>query len=136
MPKKVPRTRANGSMTEGAFRSFIKSGLRRMSVRWKPKNDVKKEARHNEKLPNNKGRLVFHSKCNECGGIVPETTVTVDHIIPIIDPEVGFTNWDDVISALFCEVEGLQVLCVPCHTDKTKREKAIATERRRSERAA
>jgi len=134
LTKRVERTRAGNSMTEGAFRSFIKSGLRRMSTRWKPKYDVKKAARHTKKLPNIKGRLVFHSKCNDCGDIVPETTATVDHISPIINPEIGFTNWDDVIYALFCEAEGLQVLCSPCHTQKTKKEKAIDTERRRQER--
>lgn len=136
MRKKVPRTRAGGSMTEGAFRSFIKSGLRRMSTRWKPKYDVKKAARHYEKLPNLKGRMVFHSECNMCQDIVPETTATVDHITPIINPHVGFTNWDDVIYALFCEADGLQVLCKPCHDSKTKEEKAIDTERRRQERTA
>ena len=122
-------------MTEGAYRSFIKSGLRRMSTRWKPKYDVKKEARHHKKLPNDKGRLVFHSLCNGCGHVVPETTATVDHIKPIIDPNIGFTNWNDVIQALFCEAEGLQVLCKPCHDNKTKKEKAIDTERRRKERS-
>jgi len=133
--KRVPRTRAGGSMTEGAFRSFIKSGLRRMSTRWKPKYLCKTAARHHEKLPNETGRFVFHSKCNDCKKVVPETTATVDHIQPIINPEVGFTNWDDVIMALFCEVDDLQVLCTSCHTAKTKKEKAIDTERRRNERS-
>ena len=132
--KLVERTRAGKSMTEGGFRSFIKSGLRRMSTRWKPKYDVKKEARHSVKIPNEKGRLVFHSLCNGCGEIVPETTATVDHINPIINPYIGFTNWDDVIQALFCEEEGLQVLCRPCHDAKTREEKSIDTERRRKER--
>ncbi len=132
----VPRTRAGGSMTEGARRSFIKSGLRRMSTRWKPKYDVKKQSRHKEKLPNDKGRLVFHSLCARCGETVPETTATVDHRIPIIDPAIGFTDWDDVINRLFCESDNLQVLCKPCHDTKTKEEKAIDTERRRRERAS
>ncbi len=93
MPKQlVERTRAGGSMTEGAFRSFIKSGLRRMSTRWKPKYDVKKKARHKVKLPNEKDRLVFHSLCNDCSNLVPETTATVDHIKPIINTHIGFTN--------------------------------------------
>jgi len=123
-------------MTEGGFNSFIKSGLRQMSTRWKPKYDVKKQARHHTKLSNGKGRLVFHSLCNSCQELVPETTSSVDHIHPIINPNVGFTNWDDVIYAMFCEAEGLQVLCKPCHDAKTKKEKAIDTERRRQERAS
>ena len=134
--RRVPRNRAGGSMTEGGFRSFIKSGLRRMSTRWKPKYDVKKAARHKEKLLNNNGRLVFHSHCARCGDIVPETTATVDHRLPIIDPSIGFTDWDDVINRLFCESDNLQVLCKPCHDNKTKEEKKIDTERRRRERSS
>ena len=135
MTKRVARTRANGTMTEGAYRSFIKSGLRRMSTRWAPKYKCKKDARHPVKLPNDKGRLVFHSLCNGCGEIRPETESTVDHIVPIINPDVGFTTWDDVIERLFCEVNNLQVLCTPCHTEKTKGEKKRDTERRRKERS-
>ncbi len=122
-------------MTEGGYRSFIKSGLRQKSRNWKPKYDVKSAARHPVKLLNKRGRLVFHSTCNSCGDVVPETTATVDHIKPIINPAIGFVTWDDVIYNMFCEADNLQVLCKPCHDKKTKEEKAIGTERKRQERA-
>lgn len=56
--------------------------------------------------------------------------VHVDHIRPIIDPEVGFTTWDDLIARMFCEGDNLQLLCNDCHTTKTNEEKAIAKARR------
>jgi len=56
----------------------------------------------------------------------------VDHIIPIIDPELGFLNWDDTIAKMFCEANGLQVLCKTCHDDKTNIEKGIANARRKA----
>ncbi len=130
MRKKVPRTRCNGTWTEGQYRSFIKSGLRRMSQRWGPKYVCKKEARHPVKLANERGRLVFHSKCAGCGNIYPETTCAVDHIKPVINPEEGFTTWDSVIANLFCETDNLQVLCKECHDTKTREEKEIDKQRR------
>jgi hypothetical protein len=59
--------------------------------------------------------------------------VFVDHILPIIDPEVGFTSWDDFINRLFCEREGLQCICGDCHDKKTTNERAAASDRRRKE---
>lgn len=131
MPKRVPKTRASGTMTEAAYRGFIRSLLRKGTMKWRPKNEVKKEARHHEKLPGKTSRLVFHSVCASCGGLFPETETVVDHIKPVVDPEVGFEGWDRFIETLFCEKDNLQVLCKGCHDEKTTSEKAIANERRR-----
>lgn len=130
MAGRVPKTRAHGTMTEAGFRGFIRSMLRKGSMRWRPKSVVKQAARHPEKLPGKTARLVFHSTCACCGNLVPETDTAVDHIKPVVDPEVGFTNWDDFINNLYCEAEGLQVLCTPCHLEKTNAEKAIAKKRK------
>ena len=118
--------------TEARFNSFVKSALRGASRKWKPKNDVLRKARVS--------RGVY--KCAGCGQEVPKTSVVngkkvnnanVDHIDPIIDPAVGFTTWDDFVERLFCEEEGLQLLCYECHEKKTNEEKAVAAERRRNE---
>ena len=82
--------------------------------------------------------------CAECDQEVPATIVDensgkrvknalVDHIDPIIDPEVGFTTWDETIERMFCEEDGLQVLCYKCHEIKTNQERAQAKERRQKE---
>ncbi len=117
-----PKTRNGGKWTEGQFNSFIKSGLRRMSMRWGVKSDVKKAARLPTKRRNKKGRLVFFSNCNLCGSTFPDSLGAVDHIDPVV-PVTGFTNWDDVIQRLFCEADGLQVVCPDCHKAKTEEEK-------------
>lgn len=131
---RVPKTRCSGTMTESGYQSFIRSMLRRGSMRWKPKYDCKREARHHTKLPGKTARLVFHSKCAGCGKLYPETETAVDHIKPIVDPDIGFTNWDDFIHLLFCETDNLQVLCTKCHHEKTQAEKEVTTERKRRER--
>ena len=136
MPKKpVEKPRNDGQWTEARYRSFIISTLRRSSSRWGPRNSAKRAARHHEKLPSpTTGRPVFHSKCAGCGGLFPETTTSVDHIAPVIDPNTGFKSWDEYIERMYCEGEGFQVLCDECHTKKTTEERAIATERKRRER--
>lgn len=130
MPTTI-KTRNGETWTEARYRSFIVSALRKLTTRWGPKNACKRDARHHEKLLNSRGRLVFHSKCNNCGVLVPEVDASVDHIEPVIDPEVGFTSWDEYIERLLCEKEGFQVLCKPCHDHKTKQEREVAKERKR-----
>ncbi len=132
MPGK--KTHNGGVWTPARFNSFITSTLRRATARWGPKNEAKKYARHVCKLPNEKGRLVFHSVCQHCASIIPETTSKVDHIDPVVDPAIGFTTWDDKIERMFCEVEGFQVLCPCCHDEKTASERKVSTERKRRER--
>lgn len=127
-----PKTRCNGEWTEARFNSFIKSLLRQGSKRWAPISSVMKEARVERGF----------YRCASCGEDVPKTykdgtkrvqNVFVDHIDPIIDPAVGFTTWDECIERMFCEKEGLQVLCKKCHDIKTQDERAIASERKRKE---
>ena len=134
--KKPIKTRNTGTWTESRFNSFITSTLRRATARWGPKNEAKKQARYHEKKLNVNGRLVFHSICDGCGTVIPETTSKVDHIQPVVDPAKGFESWDVKIERMFCEVDGFQVLCIPCHDKKTKEERQIATERKRREREA
>lgn len=107
-------------------------------MKWGPKNAVKSEART---------RRGFYL-CNGCKQEVPATlppkpgnkrrinNAVVDHIEPIINPYVGFTTWDNVIERMFCEKEGLQLLCHACHSEKTKAETEIAKQRRANEKAS
>lgn len=128
-------TRNNGTWTEAKFRSFIVSTLRTATRRWGPKNSVKKKAwvergvywcagykKRKHKVPvtlppkpGNKRRI---------------NNVLVDHIDPVVDPSVGFTTWDEYIERMFCEENGLQVLCDECHTRKTNEERVQRNSRK------
>lgn len=124
-----PKTRNNGQWTEARFRNFIRSQLRAATMRWGPIADCLKAARVS------RGEYL----CAGCGQTVPATikingrrakNVHVDHISPIIDPDVGFTTYDNLIERMFCEADNLQVLCTDCHTIKTDKENARAKARR------
>lgn len=96
-------------------RKFIINGLRALSNKWRPKYEVKKAARVR--------RGVYL-----CAGYkrapheVRAKEIEVDHIDPVIDPDKGFTDWNDYIARLFVEEDKLQVLCKECHKKKTNDE--------------
>lgn len=112
--------------TEGRIKSFIVSVLRAGSRRWPPKYETLNDAFTETKINKNTGRLAKHYKCNKCKKEFTSSNVEVDHIKPV-SSLTGFTTWDDYIKALFCSKENLQVLCKPCHKEKTKKERKKCT---------
>lgn len=124
-----PKTRCSQTWTEAKYTNFIKNILRQGSRKWAPIHQAMKKA--------NTSRGLY--LCNGCNKKVPLTTkvgpkrhknIFVDHIEPIVNPDKGFTTWDDFIEGLFCELENLQVLCKSCHDIKTKEENDRAKLRR------
>lgn len=116
--KKVPKTRNNNQWTEARFNSFIKSLLRKGTMRWGPINSTKKAAWVE------RGKYL----CAGCNQVVPLTVdkkknVFVDHKEPVVDPEEGFVSWDVYIERMFCEESNLQVLCKDCHDRKSAEER-------------
>ena len=113
---KVPRTRNNNTLTEAAFWGFIRSTLRNASRWWKPIAQCKA---HSERAYKGTKKLQkWEYQCNHCKDWFMEKEIQVDHII-----ECGtLTCSEDVpgfIERLFCEKEGFQTLCKPCHQIKT-----------------
>ena len=117
---RVERPRNAGTMTESAFWSFIRSTLRQKSRWWKPITQCKLNSRRVYKGPNK--RQKFEYQCNECKNWYPEKSINVDHIIPAGTLKTA-TDLPGFVERLFCEIDGLQVLCQGCHDIKTKQEK-------------
>ena len=116
----VPKTRCDGTMSEAAFWSFIRSALRQKSRWWKPISICKLNARRLYKGVNK--RQKYEYACKKCKGWFPEKKINVDHIIP-----AGSLNCAQdlplFVERLFCEQDNLQVLCETCHNKKTLKEK-------------
>jgi len=124
-----PKTRNGNTWTEARFRSFIRSQLRAATMRWGPIALCLKDSRRS------RGFYL----CAGCQKEVPATiksggrrvkNVHVDHIEPIVDPAVGFVDYNTLVERMFSERDNLQVLCNDCHTIKTNLEKAMAKIRR------
>lgn len=115
------KTRNNNEWTEARFVSFIKSALRSASQRWPPRYRVLHAAFVGKRTNPASGRLASFYKCNTCLQEYVVKDVQVNHIVPVV-PTTGFISWDDTINRLFCEADGLEVLCIPCHKKITQQE--------------
>lgn len=103
-------------------------------MKWGPKNSCIKRARI---------RRGWY-RCEGCNEEVPASlpppegkkrrikNIVADHIVPIVDPKVGFVSWDEWISRAFVELDGYQALCHKCHTEKSNEERRIAALRRKN----
>lgn len=117
---KTEKPRNAGTMTESAFWSFIRSGLRQKSRWWKPITQCKLKAKRPYKGPNK--RQKFEYQCNSCKKWFAEKNINVDHIIPAGTLTCA-NDLPGFVERLFCEVDNLQVLCSGCHNIKTKKER-------------
>ena len=113
----------DGEWTEARFRAFVISALRAHMKRFPPKWKALKAAMVGKKVNKRSGRLAEHYLCASCGGFFVARDVQVDHIDPVVSPEEGFQDWWTYMNRLYCEAENLQVLCKPCHKDKTNAER-------------
>lgn len=66
--------------------------------------------------------------CAGCSAVIDKKECAVDHISPVVDPQCGFSGWDEYAKRLFCPRSGLQTLCKICHSAKSKTENAIRRE--------
>lgn len=63
-------------------------------------------------------------KCESCSGAFGPKEINRDHIEPVI-AVTGWTNWQDYINRLFVKSDGIQILCITCHSSKTAVENQI-----------
>lgn len=89
--------------------AFVKNTLRRASYRWPPRNMAAAAARVSRGL----------YRCGKCGTLVTNKDKKLDHISPVVDPQVGFVNWDVYAKRLFSSLDNFMVMCNDCHTSKT-----------------
>ena len=112
---RVPRTRNNNSMTEAAFFQWLRQILRRASMYWKPISQVRKEAQVPYKGSNKRRRYSYI--CSKCLKEFPMSGIKVHHKIEC-EGLSSFADLSSFAEKLFCEKDGLEVLCSKCH-DKT-----------------
>ena len=122
----------NGAWTLGRFNSFITSTLRAGARRWQPKYETLNAAKTEKKINEKTGRLAQHFRCEVCQQEFTAKDMEVDHILPAVDPSVGFTTWDEFINRLFCEQDNLQAICTGCHKIKSSTERKIRNANKQS----
>ena len=109
--------------TKAQVQAFAVSSLRAGFRRFPPKWEVIAEGKMGKKVNKYTGRMAEHYLCVSCGGLFIARDVQVDHIDPVVDPVVGFESLDTFSERLHCPKPNMQLLCKPCHKDKTNRER-------------
>ena len=121
MAQRKPRPYGNGRYTEAGFWNFVRSGLRQKYNKWGPKYDVLKEARQASRAK----RYKWKYRCAICQELHPNKNVQVDHIVPCGSLR-SFSDLPGFVKRLFCEKEGLRVLCKQCHNKVTQEQRKNA----------
>lgn len=119
MPRRIiSKHRSGNEWSEARFWQFLRSGLRQMSRRWPPLARQAINAARRKYDGENK-RQKWEYQCSTCKAWRNRKQVEVDHIVPCgslksLDDLPGF------VERLFCEPEGLRVLCDACHALRTE----------------
>lgn len=121
MGKRVPRTRAGNTWTEAQFWGFIRGALRNGARRYPVKYQVKQAGRRTVTGKRHK----YEYQCAECTKWFKDKEVQMDHIVPAGTLR-SFEDLPGFAERLFCEADGLQILCRPCHQVKTNQERKDA----------
>lgn len=73
-----------------------------------------------------KARLaVGRYQCAFCMKLFSDKQIQIDHINPVVEVNSGFINLDEFAKRLFCDDSNLQILCKPCHKEKTASENRL-----------
>lgn len=110
------KTAKKAIFDEKKFWTWLRSGLRSMSRRYPPIYEALAAAKRPYTGHNKKQKVCY--ECAKCGVLESAKNVAVDHRI-----DCGkLASWEDVqgfMARLFCEKDGLDVLCHQCHDVKT-----------------
>lgn len=109
-----------GTWTKARMFSFIRSNIRKMSMKWPPINQALNAARRPSQSKNKLLRWEYF--CCECKKWYPRKEVQAEHIIPC----GSLSSFEDIggfIQRMLVEKEGISVKCKACHQIKTNEER-------------
>lgn len=117
--KLLERPYGSGTLTESGFFGLIRSALRRLSIRWKPRSEYLNSMRRPKV---NGGRSKFEYPCESCSKWFIKASIEVDHRIACGSIKC-FEDIGPFVKRLLCEKDGFRILCKPCHLAHTNEER-------------
>lgn len=110
---RVEKPYNNGTFSQNMLMQFLRSGLRKMSMRWKPIAQTRKDAQVPYKGDNKRRKYSY--VCSICKGEYDAKSCAVHHL-----HEVGtlksFEDLGEFAKNLFCEKDSLILCCHACHS--------------------
>jgi len=118
-------------------KSFVEKTLRGAFKKTPMYHEAKRRAKREFFEESKHGKLMrrVHFECASCKGLFFDRKgakeIAIDHILPVVDVEVGSADYHTYIQRLFCSVDNLQCLCnfkgerdgkKSCHKIKTAEE--------------
>lgn len=122
------KTRAGGTMTDSTFFSYIRSVLRKASMRWKPIQDCKKGCRKPYTGDNKRMKWIY--QCSMCKKYYANDDIVVDHTIPV-GSLISAKDLPEFVENLFCEVDNLSCMCKSCHNEKSIKDNSNTRQKRK-----
>ena len=99
--------------TDARFFDFLRSALRAAWVNYPNRYYALNAASRKSQLTDKRTKKEY--QCKECLSWHKQKGVQVDHITPVGTLR-SFGDLAGFASRLFCKIEGLRVLCKPCHS--------------------
>lgn len=117
----VEKPRNGGTWTEAAYWGRVRGALRKTFAAWVPMREAMKAARREYTGPNKRQKWEY--LCAECLEWWKGSEVQVDHIEPCgsLKCSDDLAWWLERLTPE--DPAAFQVLCKPCHKQKTQRER-------------
>lgn len=106
-------------------KNWIIHQLRRLSLKWPLRIKAVNRTKKTYFIKSSKGTDVKRVSftCETCGKTdLKSSEKQLDHKIPVIDPQVGFVDYNTFIERLFCDEDNFKTICLLCHQKKSSTE--------------
>ena len=104
-------------------RGLLKGAIRRVFSRSELRKQVL-DAYETEHVDPKRPRVNKWAWCSVCGEVSPKYKMQVDHQDPVVEIHSSLEQmtWDELVDRIWCERNNLTVMCISCHTSKSKLE--------------
>lgn len=113
--------------------AVVISAMRRAFRRYPAYKQCLDNAKTEYFIPSKHGKQLrrVNFECSVCHQKFPRKLIDIDHASAVVDPLVGFVDYNTYALRLFCNLDNLAAMCKNCHKEKSKHEAATRAKTRK-----